>query len=197
MRSSAASAWDDSALGDKRIGAIVIGPGLGSDDESYRRLKLTLATGKPRVIDADAISLLAKHGPQRIDGPAVLTPHTGEYERLFGKVEGSALDKAREGARRSGAVLLLKGACTVVAHPDGRAAIDAPAPAWLASAGTGDVLSGILGTMLAQMGDPFEAAQAAAWLHAEAARRAGPLLIADDLVTHLGAAVAACLHRLE
>ena len=108
-------------------------------------------------------------------------------------IAGSALDKAREGARRSGAVLLLKGACTVVAHPDGRAAIDAPAPAWLASAGTGDVLSGILGTMLAQIGDPFAAAQAAVWLHAEAARRAGPLLIADDLVAHVRDAVAACL----
>ncbi len=183
-------AWDDAALGDKRIGAIVIGPGLGTDDESYRRLTLALGTGKPLVIDADAISLLAKRGPGRIDGPAVLTPHGGEFERLFGKIDGSALDQAREGARRSGAVVLLKGACTVVAHPDGRAAIDPPAPAWLASAGTGDVLSGILGTMLAQLGDPFAAAQAAVWLHAEAARRAGPVLIADDLVAHLGAAIA-------
>jgi hydroxyethylthiazole kinase-like uncharacterized protein yjeF len=186
-------AWDDAALGDKRIGAIVIGPGLGSDDESRRRLTLALATGKPRVIDADAISLLARHGPRHIEGPAVMTPHGGEFERLFGTIAGSALDRAREGARRSGAVLLLKGACTVVAHPDGRAAIDAPAPAWLASAGTGDVLSGILGTMLAQMDDPFAAAQAAVWIHAEAARRAGPLLIADDLVAHVGAAVAGCL----
>jgi hydroxyethylthiazole kinase-like uncharacterized protein yjeF len=186
-------AWDDGALGDKRIGAIVIGPGLGTDDESYRRLTLGLGTGKPLVIDADAVSLLAKRGPKRIEGPAVLTPHGGEFVRLFGEVAGSALDQAREGARRSGAVVLLKGACTVVAHPDGRAAIDPPAPAWLASAGTGDVLSGILGTMLAQLDDPFAAAQAAVWLHAEAARHAGPLLIADDLVKHLGGAVAECL----
>jgi len=186
-------AWDDAALGDKRIGAIVIGPGLGTDDESYRRLTLALATGKPMVIDADAVTLLARRGPGRIDAPAVFTPHGGEFVRLFGEIDGSALDQAREGARRSGAVVLLKGACTVVAHPDGRAAIGAPAPAWLASAGTGDVLSGILGTMLAQIGDPFAAAQAAVWLHAEAARRAGPLLIADDLVTHLRDAVAVCL----
>jgi len=186
-------AWDDGALGDTRIGAIVIGPGLGTDDESYRRLTLALATGTPLVIDADAVSLLARRGPKRIDGPAVFTPHGGEFVRLFGEIAGSALDQAREGARRSGAVVLLKGACTVVAHPDGRAAIDPPAPAWLASAGTGDVLSGVLGTMLAQLGDPFEAAQAAVWLHAEAARRAGPVLIADDLVTHLGGAVADCL----
>ena len=186
-------AWDDGALGDTRIGAIVIGPGLGTDDESYRRLTLALATGKPLVIDADAVSLLARRGPKRIDGPAVFTPHGGEFVRLFGEIAGSALDQAREGARRSGAVVLLKGACTVVAHPDGRAAIDPPAPAWLASAGTGDVLSGVLGTMLAQLDDPFAAAQAAVWLHAEAARRAGPLLIADDLVTHLRDAVAVCL----
>ncbi len=185
--------WDDAALRDPRIGAIVIGPGLGTDDESHRRLTLALDTRKPLVIDADAVSLLAKHGPARIEPPAVLTPHGGEFVRLFGAIAGSALDQAREGARRSGAVVLLKGACTVVAHPDGRAAIGAPAPAWLASAGTGDVLSGILGTMLAQLGDPFAAAQAAVWLHAEAARRAGPLLIADDMVAHLGGAVAGCL----
>ena len=186
-------AWDDGAVGDTRIGGIVIGPGLGTDDDSYRRLMLAIGTGKPLVIDADAVTLLAKRGPERIEAPAVLTPHGGEFVRLFGKIAGSALDQAREGARRSRAVVLLKGACTVVAHPDGRAAIDAPAPAWLASAGTGDVLSGTLGTMLAQLGDPFTAAQAAVWLHAEAARRAGPVLIADDLVAQLGGVVADCL----
>jgi hydroxyethylthiazole kinase-like uncharacterized protein yjeF len=183
-------AWDDAAVQDKRIGAIVIGPGLGHDDEARRRFGLVLATGKPLVIDADALGLL---GDLPIDAPAVLTPHMGEYQRLFGDVAGSALDKVREGARRAGAVLLLKGAATVVAHPDGRAAINPPAPAWLGTAGTGDVLSGILGTMLAQGLAPFEAAQAAAWLHAEAGRRAGPLLIADDLLLHVRDAVEACL----
>lgn len=186
-------AWDDAALDDDRIGAIVIGPGLGSDEEARHRLGLALATGKPLVLDADALSLIARHGPARIESPAVMTPHMGEYARLFGDVPGTALDRAREGARRTGAVLLLKGAATVVAHPDGRAAINPPAPSWLASAGTGDVLAGLLGTLLAQTGDPFAAAQAAAWLHADAARRAGPLLIADDLIDHLPAAVGACL----
>jgi hydroxyethylthiazole kinase-like uncharacterized protein yjeF len=191
-------AWDDAALADKRIGAIVIGPGLGNDAEARRRLGLALDAGRPLLLDADALTLIAQHGAGRIDAPAVLTPHDGEYARLFGGVSGSALDKAIEGARRIGAVLLLKGACTVVAHPDGRAAIDAPAPAWLASAGTGDVLAGTIGTMLAQMAPddtdgPFEAAQAGVWLHAEAARRAGPLLIADDLIEALRDAVASCL----
>jgi hydroxyethylthiazole kinase-like uncharacterized protein yjeF len=185
-------AWDDAALTDKRIGAIVIGPGLGMDDEAQRRLGLALDTDRPLVLDADALTLLAKDGLDRLadrKAPAVLTPHAGEYARLFPEAEGTALDKALAGAQATGAILLLKGACTVVAHPDGRAAIGAPAPAWLASAGTGDVLAGTLATMLAQMDDLFEAAQAAVWLHSEAARRAGPVLIADDLVEHLRGAV--------
>jgi hydroxyethylthiazole kinase-like uncharacterized protein yjeF len=189
-------AWDAEALQDRRIGAIVIGPGLGSGDEARARLDAVLATDRPLVIDADALNLLAKDGLDLLadrTAPAVLTPHMGEYARLFPDIEGTALDKAREGAKRSGAILLLKGACTVIARPEGRAMVDPPAPAWLASAGTGDVLSGALGTMLAQMDDPFEAAGAAVWLHAEAARRAGPLLIADDLVSHLRGAVSACL----
>ena len=189
-------AWDDAALADRRIGAIVIGPGLGMDEEGRRRLDLALGTDRPLVLDADALTLLAKAGLDRLAdraAPTVLTPHGGEYARLFPDARGSALDRARDGARAAGALLLLKGACTVIAHPDGRAAIGAPAPAWLASAGTGDVLAGILGTMLAQMDDPFEAAQAAVWLHSDAARRAGPALIADDLVETLRGAVADCL----
>ena len=189
-------AWDDAALADKRIGAIVIGPGLGLDDEARRRLHLALETDRPLVLDADALTLLAKEGADRLSGRracTVLTPHMGEYARLFPDAEGTALDKALAGARATGAILLLKGACTVVAHPDGRAAIGAPAPAWLASAGTGDVLAGILGTMLAQMDDPFEGGQAAVWLHSEAGRCAGPLLIADDLVACVRMAAADCL----
>jgi hydroxyethylthiazole kinase-like uncharacterized protein yjeF len=188
-------AWDDAALADKRIGAIVIGPGLGSDAEAWRRLQAVLATDRPLVIDADALNLLAKHGLDALKArtaPSILSPHAGEYARVF-DTSGSALDKALAGAAATGAVLVLKGACTVVAHPDGRAAIDPPAPGWLASAGTGDVLSGILGTMLAQIDDPFVAAQAGIWLHAEAARRAGPLLIADDLVAQVRVAAMDCL----
>jgi ADP-dependent NAD(P)H-hydrate dehydratase / NAD(P)H-hydrate epimerase len=188
-------AWDDAALEDRRVGAIVIGPGLGADEEAWRRLRRVLATDRPLVIDADALNLLATHGLDALrarTAPSVLTPHAGEYARLF-DAQGSALDRALAGAAGAGAVLLLKGACTVVAHPDGRAAIDPPAPGWLASAGTGDVLTGILGTMLAQVDDAFAAAQAAVWLHAEAARRAGPLLIADDLVAQVREAARSCL----
>ncbi len=199
-------AWDDAALDDRRIGALVVGPGLGPSDRAWQRLSRALATDHPLVIDADALTLLARHGLGPLRGrraATVLTPHMGEYARLFPDACGTALDKALAGAAATGAILLLKGAATIVAHPDGRAAIDPPAPAWLASAGTGDVLSGILGTMLAQSGpaqnglaesgDPFVAAQAAVWLHAEAARAAGPLLIADDLVAALRGVAAACL----
>ena len=189
-------AWDDAALGDTRISALVVGPGLGTADAAWHRLGLALDGDRPLVIDADALNLLARRGVDRLRArraPAVLTPHMGEFARLFPHIDGNALDKARAGAAATGAILLLKGAATVVAHPDGRAAIDPPAPAWLASAGTGDVLAGILGTMLAQNADPFAAAQAAVWLHAEAARTAGPLLIADDLVAALRSVAAACL----
>ncbi len=189
-------AWDDAALDDRRIGALVVGPGLGTSDDAWHRLDRAFDSAHPLVVDADALNLLGRHGLDRLrtrTAPAVLTPHMGEFARLFPDAHGNALDKALAGAAATGAILLLKGAATVVAHSDGRAAIDPPAPAWLASAGTGDVLSGILGTMLAQHDDPFAAAQAAVWLHAEAARAAGPLLIADDLVEALRGVAAACL----
>ncbi|WP_419827267.1 NAD(P)H-hydrate dehydratase [Sphingomonas sp.] len=191
-------AWDAEALGDARIGAIVAGPGLGTGDLAKDRLRAALATDRPLVVDADALNLLSENGIEELRerrAPTVLTPHMGEFARLLPDAAGTALDKARAGAAAAGAVFVLKGAATVIAAPDGRAAIDPPAPPWLASAGTGDVLSGVIATMLAQGMAPFAAAQAGVWLHAEAARRAGPLLIADDLLPCLREAVAACLAR--
>lgn len=184
------------ALADGRIGALVVGPGLGRDDRAEELLTAALASGRPLVIDADALVLLADGGLDRLralDGDAVLTPHEGEFVRLFGEIAGSRIDRARIAAARAGCVVLLKGADSVVAHPDGRAGIAPPAPGWLASAGTGDVLAGIIAAMRAGGRDPFAAAQAGLWLHAEAARLAGPALIADDLVRCLPAAVGACL----
>lgn len=183
------------ALGDARTGAIVVGPGLGRDGAARRTLRAALDAGRPLVLDADALALLGKGGlahVRRLAVPAVLTPHEGEFRRLFGEIHGSKLDRARAAAVRAGQVVVLKGADSVVAHPDGRVAVAPTAPAWLASAGTGDVLAGIIGAMLARGLDAFTAAQAALWLHADAARRAGPALIADDLPDHLPAALAAC-----
>jgi len=180
-------------LGDHRIGAIVIGPGLGRDEVADDRLDAALATGQPLVIDADALVLLGDDPSRLADAPpTILTPHEGEFARLFGDLSGSRLDRARDAASLSGAVVLLKGADTVVAAPDGRAAIAPPGSSWLATAGTGDVLAGIAGAMLARDLEPFEAACAAVWLHGAAARAAGPGLIADDLAHHLPAILASC-----
>jgi hydroxyethylthiazole kinase-like uncharacterized protein yjeF len=184
--------WSGKAIDDDRIAAIVAGPGLGRGREARDRLDAALATGKPLVLDADALTLIGKTRHGRTAGH-ILTPHWGEFVRMFGDSKQDRLTQARAAACKSGAILLLKGADSIVAHPDGRAAISGLAPSWLASAGTGDVLAGIIGGLLANGLEPFEAAQAGIWLHAEAARLAGPMLIADDLVTRLPMAIAACL----
>jgi hydroxyethylthiazole kinase-like uncharacterized protein yjeF len=166
-------------LADPRIGAVVIGPGLGRGAEGERLLDLAIASGRPLVLDADALFW------KRIPKGAILTPHEGEFARLFPDSAGSKVERARAAAAATGAVIVYKGADTIVAAPDGRAAIAPPASAWLASAGTGDVLAGIAAARLAALGDPFRAACDAVWLHGRAAERAGPGLIADDLVRHL------------
>jgi hydroxyethylthiazole kinase-like uncharacterized protein yjeF len=168
-------------LRDPRIGAIAVGPGLGRGAQARALLEELLALDCPLVFDADALWLLEK--PRlATKHMSIVTPHAGEFVRFFGTLEGSKIDQARQAARSSGAVVLYKGADTVIAAPDGRAAIAPPAPPWLASAGTGDVLTGIVAAMRAQGRDAFEAACAAAWLHGRAAERAGSGLIADDLL---------------
>ena len=180
-------------LGDDRIGALAVGPGLGRDPSARALLEQALASGRRLVLDADALILMAdgKIGSQATE-EAILTPHRGEFVRLFGPLAGSKVDQASDAARRAGAVIVFKGADTVVAAPDGRAAISAAASHWLASAGTGDVLTGIIAAMRARGLGAFEAACAGVWLHARAASGLGPGLIADDLIEHLPAALAEC-----
>ena len=182
-------------IGDPRINALAIGPGLGRSDEAKRLLSHALATGHPLILDADALNMLAGDIGCLADCPhtPILTPHAGEFTRLFGTLQGSKVEQARAAATRANAVIVYKGADTVVAAPDGRAAISALAPPWLASAGTGDILTGIVAAMRARERDAFEAACAAVWLHGRAAELAGPFLIADDLVDHLPAALMDCL----
>ena len=172
-------------LDDPRRNAILIGPGAGTNDSVRHDALAALAAARGLVLDADALTIFAD-APDAlfgaIRGPTALTPHEGEFARLFGPAAGrNKLARAREAAARSGAVVLLKGADTVIASPDGRAAINANAPPELATGGSGDVLAGMILGLLAQGVDPFRAAAAAAWLHGEAARAFGPGLVADDL----------------
>lgn len=171
-------------LADERRNALLLGPGGGRGDVLRGHVLAALKTGRRCVLDADALTTFADCPGDlfgAITGPAVLTPHDGEFSRLFGTIPGSRLERAREGAVRAGAVVLLKGPDTVIAAPDGTAAVTVNAPADLATAGAGDVLAGLIVGLMAQGLDAFAAACAGAWLHGEAARRAGPGLIAEDL----------------
>lgn len=179
--------FDAAAFDDPRIGAVVIGPGLGRDDNARARLAAALATDRPLVIDGDALRLIDLDRLAARAAPAILTPHAGEFDHLFGAGEGSKLDRTRAAAVRARAIVVHKGPDTVVAAPDGRAALAEPGSPWLSTAGTGDVLAGTAGAMLAALPDPFAAAQAAVWLHAAAARRLGAAFVADDLAAALGA----------
>lgn len=183
-------------LDDKRIGALLLGPGLVEDEAGGRVLDAALATPHRLVLDAGALRLLARCGLPVLEGRAatpILTPHEGEFRLLFGEKEGSKVERARAAAARAQAVIVSKGPDTVVAAPDGRAAIAPPAPAWLASAGTGDVLAGIVAAMRAAGLEAYDAACAAVWLHGRAAALAGPFLVADDLLASLPAALSECL----
>jgi len=170
-------------LADSRITAMLIGPGAGATDQTRMHSLAMLGTGRAVLLDADAITAFQNDREtlfRAIAGPCVMTPHDGEFRRLFA-ADGDKLSRTRAAARQSGAVIVLKGADTVVAAPDGRATINANAPETLATAGSGDVLSGIICGLLAQGMDAFAAACAGVWMHGEAASGFGPGLIAEDL----------------
>jgi ADP-dependent NAD(P)H-hydrate dehydratase / NAD(P)H-hydrate epimerase len=191
VRPVAAPGDFDALLADTRRNALLLGPGLGASETTRAQVLAALATGRAVVLDADALTLFAdtpKTLFAAIRGPCVLTPHEGEFARLF-RASGDKLVRARAAAKESGAVLLLKGADTVIAAPDGRAVINGNAPPDLATAGSGDVLAGMIAGLLAQGLDPFRAAAAACWLHGEAALEFGPGLVAEDITDRLPGAL--------
>jgi hydroxyethylthiazole kinase-like uncharacterized protein yjeF len=177
-------------LSDKRFNAVALGPGLGVGTTTCDLVAAALAGPRMVVLDADALTSFADHSEnlwgmiKGRDAGVVLTPHDGEFARLFNDIAASSeskLEKARQAAARSGAICVLKGADTMVAAPDGRAVINAHAPPWLATAGSGDVLTGIVLGLGAQGMPAFDAACAGVWMHGDAGRVAGAGLIAEDL----------------
>ncbi|MBB4569585.1 bifunctional ADP-dependent NAD(P)H-hydrate dehydratase/NAD(P)H-hydrate epimerase [Rhizobium leucaenae] len=186
---AALRAW----LTDQRLSTFILGPGFGAGEKA-RQFALAVSD-RHLVLDADGITSF-RDEPQRLfdafaDGPTrlILTPHEGEFARLFPDIAAddalSKVEKARAAAARAHAAIIYKGADSVIAAPDGRALINTNAPPWLATAGSGDVLAGIIGGLLAQGAPAFEAAAAGVWLHGLAGQRAGKGLTAEDLVAHV------------
>lgn len=174
-------------LEDRRFTAVVVGPGAGVGAPTADAVRAILKSGAAAVLDADVFASFADR-PEglfaRLRANDVLTPHEGEFARLFPDIDIGALGRleaARRAAARAGATLVLKGADTVVAAADGRAAINVNAPADLATAGSGDVLAGMIAAHLAQGSPAFEAAASAVWLHGACGQAAGPGLVAEDL----------------
>lgn len=197
-------------LKDSRRNAVLIGPGASVGADTAAEVLAVLKSSAAAVLDADALTsfvakgddavraeggmgFLARNGDEEISpdtlfaaikersAPVVVTPHEGEFKRLFGELQGSKVDRACAASAKSGAIVILKGTDTVISAPDGRCVINANAPPWLATAGSGDVLAGFVLGLLAQHMPAFEAACAAVWLHGECARRFGIGLIAEDL----------------
>jgi hydroxyethylthiazole kinase-like uncharacterized protein yjeF len=183
----------DEALADPRLDAILVGPGLGRDGEAREKLARAIESPRPVVLDGDALRLAEEMDCRRPPGAdTICTPHAGEFKQAFGD-GGSKVEAARSAAARTFRTIVYKGPDTVVAAPDGRAAIARPGSHWLAGAGTGDVLAGIVAARCASGLPAFEASCAGVWLHGRAAELAGPGFVADDLAAHLPAALAECV----
>lgn len=198
VRRTIASAEElGAALDDDRIAAVVIGPGLGRDDRAAALLDVALRSARDLVIDGDALTLLGSDVAGRIEAhrrTVCLTPHAGEFDRMFDR-KGNKIERTVTAAQDSGAIVVHKGADTVIGFPDGEAVVSADASAWLSIAGTGDVLAGLIAARLAGGGPVRDAVTSAVWLHARAADLAGAAFAADTLICHIPGAIAQCLRR--
>lgn len=175
-------------LGDDRISTYLIGPGAGVNEDTKARVKAALAKRKPMVLDADALTMFGENPKALFEPlkgiPAIFTPHGGEFNKLFGNLVDTSADKVaqvQQAAKLAGAVIIYKGADTVIAAPDGRVVVNALSSPWLATAGAGDVLAGMCAGLLAGRMPAFEAACAAVWMHGAAAIECGLGMIAEDL----------------
>jgi ADP-dependent NAD(P)H-hydrate dehydratase / NAD(P)H-hydrate epimerase len=184
---------------DDRVRSLLIGPGAGVSDDLMENVATLLARRMPIVLDADALTAFSSKPDMLfaiLHDRAVLTPHEGEFARLFPDI--SLEDRAKaatDAAARAGAVVLLKGAKTVIAAPDGRFAANTHASPWLATAGSGDVLAGLICGLLAQGSSAFDAAAIACWLHGDIGIRAGPGLTADAMAGYLPLVLRAILQE--
>lgn len=193
------SLQDDDALKallrDERKTALVIGCGAGTDARLEKSVMTALSFNKAVVLDGDVFTVFKDKTDKlfpALHARHVLTPHSGEFERLFPSLQGDKIAKARAAAKLSGAIVVLKGADTVIAAPDGAAVIQHDSPSVLATAGSGDVLAGLIGGFAAQGMSSFMAASAAVWLHAEAGRKQGLGLVAEDIISN----TSQCLNAL-
>ncbi len=195
---AAESAGDVAAIIEKRkVKAVLVGPGGGVGDALESVVRRVIELGVPAVFDADALTVLGQNKEllAKLQPHHVLTPHEGEFKRLF-DLPTSRFERARHAAEFCGAVVLLKGLDTIVASPDGKAIINTNATSWLATAGSGDTLAGFITGLLAQGCSAFDAAAIGAWMHGECAKQFGPGLIADDLAGQVPA-VLRSIHLLE
>jgi hydroxyethylthiazole kinase-like uncharacterized protein yjeF len=175
---------------------VVLGPGLGRDRRAEAFLRAAFAAPCPLILDGDALTLLGSGATRWLEtrtAPTWITPHSGEFDRMFGSGEGSKIDRTLAASAETRATIIHKGADTVIAAPKGDLRILAGASPWLSTAGTGDVLAGLLAAQVVQGGKGTVPAEAAVWLHARAAQLAGPALIADQLIAQLPGAISECL----
>lgn len=175
---------------DQRRTAAIIGPGAGlKNQRPLKNLILkSLSLRKPVILDADALTVFKDHTSdlfKALHSDCILTPHEGEFVKLFPSVEGTKTERAAKAAQQSGAIIVLKGAETIVAAPDGRYLINTHSSPYLATAGSGDVLAGMMGGLVAQKMQPFYAACAAIWMHGDIAIKYGPGLVAPDIIQQI------------